>query len=173
MEFLISAYVFILVVLLILGVYWFFVRPSDPAVARLKELTQPEPAKTPIKSDSDLTKLAEQIALPIQRIAPPSAKQARKMQKKLMYAGYINPNAVLIYRALQFSLLLGVPLMTLVVWMLLDRPFDESYPWLLGATFFGYVIPRQVLDNKIKNRQERLRWGLADGLAMATSILTR
>lgn len=164
MEFLIPAFVFLLVALSVVGVYWFFLRQPDQAVERLKEFARQDNPKAQGKPDTDLTKFAEQMALPIQRLAPPSAEQAKKLQKKLMYAGYLNPNAVLIYRALQFSLLLGLPLAMLVLWVSLGRAVDQSYPWLLGATFLGYVIPRQALDNMIKGRQQRLSWGLADAL---------
>ncbi len=164
MEFFIGVYVFVLVVLVVVGVYWFFLRQPDQAVERLKEFARQDNPKSQVKSETDLTKIAEQVAMPIQRIAPPSAEQAKNLQKKLMYAGYLNSNALIIYRALQFTLLLGFPLATLVVWVSLGRVMDESYPWLLGAVFLGYVIPRQTLDNMIKSRQQRLRWGLADAL---------
>lgn len=164
MESLIAIYVFILGVLLVLGVYWFFMRKPDSAVGRLKALAEQEHPKSQSKSENDLAKIAEQMAKPIQRLAPPSAEQARRLQKKLMYAGYLSPNAVRIYRALQFSFLLVLPLLTLLVWVALGRAVDESYSWLLGATFLGYVIPRQTLDNMIKGRQQRLSWGLADAL---------
>ena len=164
MEFLIPVYVFVLVVLGVLGMYWFFLRQPDQAVERLKEFARQDNPQSQVKPETGLAKIAEQMALPIQRLAPPSAAQAKKLQKKLMYAGYVNANAVLIYRALQFSALLGFPLAMLLLWVSSGRAVNESYSWLLGATFLGYVIPRQALDNMISSRQERLRWGLADAL---------
>lgn len=164
MEFLIPVYVFVLVVLAVVGVYWFFLRQPDQGVERLKELTRQDAPKSQSKPETDLAKIAEQMAMPIQRLAPPSAEHAKKLQKKLMYAGYHSANAVIIYRALQFSALLGFPLALLLVWVSLGRAVDESYAWLLGATFLGYVIPRQTLDNLIASRQQRLRWGLTDAL---------
>ncbi|MFN7927512.1 MAG: type II secretion system F family protein [Blastocatellia bacterium] len=164
MEFIIGAYVFVLVVLLVVGVYWFFLRQPDPATARLKALNQQENPQAQVKTEPDLTRLAQQMAQPIQRLAPPSAEEAKRLQKKLMHAGYLNPNAVIIYRGLQFFLLLGFPLVTIFILVAWGRAVSDSYSWLLGALLLGYVIPRQMLDNKIKNRQQRLRWGLTDAL---------
>lgn len=164
MEFVIGVYVFIIVVLLVVGVYWFFLRQPDSAVARLKELAQQENPQAQTKTEPDLARLAEQMAKPIERLAPPSAEEAKRLQKKLMHAGYISPNAVLMYRALQMLFLISFPLVTLLVWVALGRAVNESYAWLLGALFLGYVIPRQGLDNMIQNRHQRLRWGLTDAL---------
>lgn len=164
MEFLIPVYVFVLVVLAVVGVYWFFLRPPDQAVERLKEFARQDTPKVQVKTERDLAKIAEQVAMPIQRIAPPSAEHAKKLQKKLMYAGYHDANAVIIYRALQFSALVGFPLAMLLVRISFGHAVEESYSWLLGAVFLGYVLPRQTLDNMISSRQQRLRWGLADAL---------
>src|SRR5215216_1115084 len=52
---------------------------------------------------------AERIAAPIHKLLPPSAAEAKKLQKLLMHAGHRGPNAAVIYRALQMTALVMFP----------------------------------------------------------------
>src|SRR5262249_43753301 len=101
---------------------------------------------------------------PINRIAPPSAAEAGKLQKKMMQAGYRSPNAPMIYRAIEIISLLGIPGVTAFVLMTTGRTLSGSLVWLAVAPFLGYITPRYILDNLISNRKQRLSWGLADAL---------
>jgi tight adherence protein C len=54
---------------------------------------------------------------------------------------------------------------------LLARPLDSAVLWILFAFIAGFFLPRYVLHKKIKGRQQRVRWGLADALdLMVVSI---
>lgn len=156
--------IFGFVVLSALSVYWILSRQPSEAAERLEKLGQPGEAATPAVKESTTARLAERVAEPINRILPPSPGQARKLQLKLMYAGYLSPNAPLVYRAIQLISLIGFPLVTTFFFLSIGHSLKESMVWIAIALCIGYLLPRTILDQMIKGRQQRLRWGLADAL---------
>jgi tight adherence protein C len=148
------------------GVYWLFFRPPSAASERLEQLRKQDfgDAPPPVVKESTFARMAERVAEPINRLAPPSVETMGKLQKKLMFAGYRSSTAPMIYRAIQFVSLVSVPALTALVLMVIARPLGDSLSYLAGALFVGYITPRYILDNRIKNRQQRLTWGLADAL---------
>ena len=171
MDFMIPFSIFVFVVIVVMGGYFLLFRKPDMAADRLDQLSQSDDSKPQAKAESSLNKLAQQVAEPLEKLAPISAEKAKKLQKKLMHAGYLAPNAPLIYRSIQLVMLVGLPLLTLLFWLSTGWAVSDSYRYLMGAVFLGYVIPRQTLDNLVKGRQQRLRWGLADALdLMVVSI---
>src|SRR4051812_44243199 len=84
--------IFVCVTLGVMGVYWLMFRPTSAATERLKSMggagggagLSPSVAV----EDSAVGALAERMASPLQRLAPPSAAEARKVQKRLMNAGF-------------------------------------------------------------------------------------
>ncbi|HEX4945683.1 MAG TPA: type II secretion system F family protein [Blastocatellia bacterium] len=171
MDFMIPFSVFVFVMIVVIGGYLVFFHKPDVAAARLEQLVQPDNAKLQGKSETDLAKIAQQVAEPLDKLVPISAEKAKHLQKKLMHAGYHSPNATMIYRAIQLAALIGLPLVVFLFWLTTGWALSDSYRYLMGAVFLGYVIPRQTLDNMVKGRQQRLRWGLADALdLMVVSI---
>lgn len=162
MELLIPATIFAFVVLSSLGVY-FLVRPPSVAAERLKQLDKDAQQK-PADDSETMAKLAERLAKPIHKLAPPSASDARKLQKRLMHAGFRSTQAPVLYRAAQFVSLLSVPGIVAVGLVLLGRPLSDSTLWLFLAVGVGYIVPSSVLDNLVKRRQGRIRYGLSDAL---------
>ena len=158
--------VFVFIVLGSVAIYWLLFRPPSAANERLDQLRKQSygDAPAPAIKESTAARLAERMAEPINRIAPPSAKEASKLRKKLMHAGYRSPEASAIYRAIQVTSLFGFPAITWLVLMGMGRPLTGSLTWLVGALGAGYITPRYILDKKISNRQQRLTWGLADAL---------
>ncbi|MGH9836162.1 MAG: type II secretion system F family protein [Blastocatellia bacterium] len=166
MPILIPLSIFAFILLGSVGVYWLFFRPPSAASQRLEQLRKQDYGDDPppVVRESTFARMAERVAEPINRLAPPSVATAGKLQKKLMYAGYRSPTAPMTYRAIQLISLISVPAVTALVLMAMARPFGDSLPYLAGAVFVGYITPRYILDNKIKNRKQRLTWGLADAL---------
>src|SRR5215213_6336497 len=99
----------------VMALYWLVYRPQSAATERLKRLGQTNPsasvpgAAVAVGDNSPVTDLAERIAAPFHRLAPPSAAEARKLQKLLMHAGFRGPNAPIIYRAIQLTALVMFP----------------------------------------------------------------
>src|SRR5262245_13572837 len=95
--------IFVFILLSSIGVYWLFFRPPSAASQRLELMGKQDyvDAPPPVIKESAFARMAERVADPINRLAPPSPENMGKLQKKLMYAGYRSPSAPLTYRAIQ------------------------------------------------------------------------
>ena len=167
--------IFACVTLGVTGLYWVMFRPPSAATERLKRMGEAEgvaaPAPSGLFEEAMSGGLAERMAAPLQRFAPPSAAEAHKLQKKLMTAGYRAENASVIFRALQLVSLAGFPAVVALACALIGRPLDSALIWIAFAVLIGFALPRYVLKRMIASRQLRLRWGLADALdLMVVSI---
>jgi tight adherence protein C len=160
----------------VIGLYWLISRPQSAATERLRKMNEGgasmQAASVSImQEESPASDLAERIATPLNRLAPASAAEARKLQKMLMQAGYRNQNAPVIYRALQLTSLVVFPGLVALTCALLARPLGSAFIFILMAFVVGFILPRYLLGRMIRNRQLRLRWGLADALdLMVVSI---
>src|ERR687885_584343 len=97
--------------------------------------------------------LAERMASPLQRLAPPSAAEARKVQKELMHAGFRSESAPIIYRATQLLSLVFFPAAVAFGCAVLGRPLSSALVWIVVAVAVGGYLPRFVLKRLIKSRQ--------------------
>jgi len=171
---------FAFITLAVMGIYWLMFRPASAATERLRRMSETGGGSiraggvdlsATATSDDGMTALAERMAKPFHRLAPPSAAEAKKLQKQLMQAGYRSPNAPVIFRAIQISVLVSLPGMVALGCAVLARPLDSAVTWILMAFVAGFFLPRYVLRKKVKGRQQRVRWGLADALdLMVVSI---
>jgi tight adherence protein C len=169
---------FVCITFVVMALYWLVYRPQSAATERLKRLGQAGSAATAssagavtINEESPVTDLAERIAAPLNRMVPASAAEARKVQKLLMTAGFRGPNASAIYRAIQLASLVMFPSAVAVVFIAMAWPLNSAVTWFLVAFILGFFLPRFVLDQMIKGRKQRVRWGLADALdLMVVSI---
>jgi tight adherence protein C len=164
METIIPISIFIFVVLGGVSAYWILFGQSNTANQRLNELRKQKEGGASVRTELRVVKVAERMAEPINRLAPPSASAASKLHKRLMHAGYRTRNAPVIYRAIQFLCLICFPLATVLVLILLGRSLDQSFIWLAIGCGSGYLMPRYILDSMVKRRQQRLQWGMADAL---------
>ncbi|HEY0386159.1 MAG TPA: hypothetical protein VGC64_09115, partial [Pyrinomonadaceae bacterium] len=75
----------------VLGLYWLLNRPQSAATERLKRMSEQQSGTIAPTSlaleERPVSDLAERIAAPLNRLVPPSAAEARKLQKQLMHAG--------------------------------------------------------------------------------------
>ena len=159
---------FVCISLGMLGVYWLLYRPQSAATERLKRLGErtASPVSGPISLDDTRASadLAQRLASPLSRLLPPSAAEARKLQKQLMQAGFRSPGAPLTYRAIQLFTLAGLPAVVAVTCAVLARPLSSAALYILGAFVIGFFLPRYALGRMIRSRQQLVRWGLADAL---------
>jgi len=160
--------IFVCVTLGVMGVYWLMFRPTSAATERLKSMGGARggaglsPSVT--AEDSAVGALAEKMASPLQRLAPPSAAEARKVQKRLMNAGFRSDSGPVIYRAVQLVSLAFFPAAVAFGCAVLGRPLNSALVWIVLATVVGAYLPSFTLKRMISRRQLRLRWGLADAL---------
>lgn len=147
-------------VLGVMSLYWLFARPQGVVTARLESI---DPSLTLIENNP-VTTMAERVAEPLNRIVPLSAMEAAKLQKRLLQAGYRSPDAAMAFRAIQISLIVAIPTLVITAGYILDiAPRTLVILSLLGAAI-GFYLPRMILSSKIKQRQLRITWGLADTL---------
>jgi tight adherence protein C len=168
---------FVCITLLALGAYWLVSRPASAATERLRRMAELEhgaggaavvSAPAP---DSGVAALAERVAAPLNRFAPPSASEVKKLQRQLMQAGYRSPSAPMTFRAVHFAVMMGLPGSVALGCALLARPLDSALTWILLAFVAGFFLPRYVLRKLVKRRQQLVQWGLADALdLMVVSI---
>lgn len=167
---------FVCISLGLMGVYWLLIRPQSAATERLKRLGQMSSATTAgasvsLSDDTVADRFAEKVAAPLSKLLPPSAAEAAKLQKQLMHAGFRSANAPLIFRAIQVTMLAGLPAAVVLTCAFLGKPLKSAAIGLLIAFVIGFFLPRYVLNRMIKGRQLRVRWGLADALdLMVVSI---
>jgi tight adherence protein C len=95
---------------------------------------------------------------------PPSAAEAKKLQKQLMHAGFRHESAPIIYRGIQLVFMAGLPALVALGCALAVKPPKSAFLWILFAFVVGFFLPRYLLRRAINTRQRDLRWGLADAL---------
>jgi tight adherence protein C len=159
---------FIAISLGMLGVYWLMYRPQSAATERLKRLGERtvNPSNGPLSIDDDRSaaELAERLASPLSRLLPPSAAEAKKLQKQLMQAGFRSYGAPVVYRAIQLFTLAALPGMVAVGCAVMGRPIASAMLYILFAFVIAFFLPRYALNRMILSRQRLVRWGLADAL---------
>ena len=146
--------------LAVMSLYWVFARPAGVVTARLESM---DPTLAFVEN-SPVTMMAERMAEPMNRIVPISAVEAQKLQKQLLQAGYRSPDAAMVFRAIQITLIVAMPSLVTTACFILDRPLNNFV--VLGGfgAAIGFYLPRMTLRSKIKNRQQRITWALADAL---------
>jgi tight adherence protein C len=171
----ITVSIFVFVTLGVMAAYWLMFRPPSAATERLRRMGDAGGAggvaPSALPEESQVGALAERMAAPFQKLAPPSAAEARKLQKQLMNAGYRSESGPVIFRALQLISLASFPAFVAFGCAVLGRPLGSAIIYICVAVAIGAYLPRFVLRRLIAGRQLRLRWGLADALdLMVVSI---
>ncbi|HEX8845475.1 MAG TPA: type II secretion system F family protein [Pyrinomonadaceae bacterium] len=158
----------------VIALYWLLYRPQSAATERLKRMHQTgatQSATVSLNDERPATDFAGRFAAPLHRLVPPSAAEAKKLQKLLMHAGFRGPNAPIVYRAIQLTSMAVFPGTVALVFAFMAWPLKSALVWFLAAFILGFFLPRFVLDQMIKGRKQRVRWGLADALdLMVVSI---
>ena len=170
MILLIGLSTFVCISLGMLGVYWLLYKPQSAATERLRRMSGPKGASAPnvsiaaMPDDRPAAEIAQRLAEPLNKLLPPSATEAKKLQKQLMHAGYRSAEAPIVYRALQLTSMAGFPLTVAGVCALTARPLQSALIYIIIAFVAGFFLPRYFLGRTIKKRQRLVRWGLADAL---------
>ena len=162
---------FVCISLGMLGVYWLLYKPQSAATERLRRLggkeggiAAPNAQGAVVLEESPANDIAQRLANPLNKLLPPSATEAKNLQKKLMHAGFRSQEAPIIYRAIQRVSMASFPLLVAGVCAILARPLGSALVYIILAFVVGFILPRFFLGRITKNRQRELRWGLADAL---------
>ncbi|MFN2530714.1 MAG: type II secretion system F family protein [Pyrinomonadaceae bacterium] len=160
---------FVCITLVMMGAYWLLNKPQSAATERLKRLGVKAAIGTAnvsisMPEERPAAEIAQRIATPLNRLLPPSASEAKKLQKQLMQAGFRSASAPIIYRAIQLMSMASFPLAVALTCAILARPLNSALVWIILAFVVGFFLPRWFLRKFTKTRQRKLRWGLADAL---------
>ena len=159
----ISISTFVCIAFAVMAIYWVMFRPASATANRLRELDE-QNAPGVILDENPVVKLAERISEPINRLVPASAADAKKLEKKLMMAGFRSPHATSMYRSIQLFSMFALPGAVALLWIFLARPFSGALMPVLFAFAAGFLLPRFLLNHLVASRQLRITWGLADAL---------
>jgi tight adherence protein C len=157
MELALTIAVFLTVALVI----FFFVAavalPASVLGERLRSLGWQQPQRTPQKAQ--LRERLEQALDPLSKALPMSPADATKTRAQLMQAGYREGRHLTIYYGLRVTGgLFGLAL------VLLTGAAVTSPVLVIGVPALGFLLPRFLLKRLIRQRQRRIRLGLADAL---------
>ena len=169
MLLIIAVSTFVCISLGLMGLYWLLYKPQSAATERLRRLggnagSDQSQVSVAMPEDSPAAELAQRLATPINKLLPPSATEARKLQKQLMHAGYRSAEAPVIYRAIQLTSMAGFPLVVAIVSAMMAKPLSSVLVYIIIGFCVGFFLPRFALNKRITNRQREIRWGLADAL---------
>lgn len=148
----------------VMAIYWLMFRPVSATANRLQELTEPQTIVVSSLENDSTANFAERLSEPFGKLVPISAANAKKLQMRLMQAGYRSHSAPAIYRATQVLLVLLLPALIASLWLFLAKPLNGATLPLMGAVLAGVIFPRFMLNRLVAGRQLRITWGLADAL---------
>src|SRR5260370_37891276 len=122
-----------------MGVYWLVYRPQSAATERLRCLGGKNGGQSSgsIPEERGTSEIVQRLASPLNRLLPPSATEAKKLQKQLMHAGFRSPGAPIVYRAIQLSSMAGIPLLVALTCAILARPLSSAVMWIIAAFVAG------------------------------------
>ena len=116
----------------------------------------------PIETKAGETEYSRAVIDMLKRVgsvAPRSASEMGKFQKRLVTAGYRSKEAVIVFFGIRAACaLLGF---ALVMSAIVAHP---NLPIAMAACGLGYLLPSMVLGRMAKRRQHRIRLGLPDAL---------
>jgi tight adherence protein C len=87
-------------------------------------------------------------------------------RRRLVQAGYYNPNAVQVYYAIRIALAVTLTPVVLLVTSLLFKSLNgyELAAVALGSVAVGFYLPLLAVTNSIQKRQQKISEGLPDAL---------
>src|SRR5688572_23744900 len=137
---------FVCISLAMLGVYWLLYKPQSAATERLRRMAGNDgDVNSNVQSmvmpdETPAADIAQRLAQPLNKLLPPSAMEARKLQKQLMHAGYRSPEAPIIYRGIQLVTMAGLPLIVAGVCILIARPIGSALIYIILAFVAGFIL---------------------------------
>jgi len=157
--------------LFVLGVV---TRRSSPLSKRLREASgnseKPDRGEDPgtntdVASQGEKTRLSG-ILKALSRLSRREDPDSSDLKLTLMRGGYYHENSVRIFLSLKIVIALSLALIFIVLWYIwgASAPHTILAVLFLPFPFIGYIIPKLVLNSRIRRRQEDIARGLPDAL---------
>jgi tight adherence protein C len=156
MELILAVLIFLTVALVVFSFGAAAVAPSSVLGSRLRALggQRSEVAEKPA-----IRERLEQALDPLSKALPLSPTEVSRTRSWLIQAGYRDARHVTAYFGIRTLLALAGLAIVVVSGTGIDSPM-----LLVGIPALGFFVPRFVLKRMIKDRQQRIRLGLADAL---------
>jgi len=97
-------------------------------------------------------------------VIPTSPKDSGVLQRRLLHAGFRNPNALKVFYGVKGSLAVAFPLLALVLTLGFSIGGENWSAYVLGAAGVGYLGPNEFLRHAAKRRQKQIKKGMANAL---------
>lgn len=110
--------------------------------------------------------ILEKLAALTTRSMP--AKKKVSLNNKLMMAGNPWDLTANEFMVIQYAVILGLPLGTILIFMPLGTPFLKTLMWAIMALIVGMILPEYLLKLKAARRQEEIQKSLPDVLDLLT-----
>src|SRR5215212_3533154 len=131
----------------VMALYWLLFRPVSATAQRLSDLDEGRGGAVAQSIEPNpMESLAARLAEPLNKLVPPSAAGAKKLQRELMQAGYRSPSAPGIYRLLQLTSMITMPLLIVLLWTYMAYALSDALLPALFAFGAGFILPRFILN---------------------------
>lgn len=97
-------------------------------------------------------------------VLPTSPKDSGLLQRRLLNAGFRNPNAVRVMYGVKTSLAVALPLVVIIFTLGFSIGDENWLAYVLGAAAIGYLAPNEFLRHAAKKRQKAIKKGMANAL---------
>lgn len=155
------------VVALGLGVSYIFLGTTDPVRRRLRAISPggrgAEPRSgAPRKGMVTITTLMGPIA---KYVVPTEEVERSETLRRLVHAGFRNPNALQIFYGAKATLFLLLPIIVYTVFRWIPQVEESSVMmYVMAAACAGFLGPSYYVDHHLAKRQRALRVGFPDAL---------
>lgn len=144
---------------------WYVKRTVMRKALQFPGASQKSKGVAPPEKSLDLAKNLGVLAIPKKQEEMDAAKE------KLLHAGYLSPDAVIIYYGIRLGAGLAFTLLALAYALLTGGVSSRSILLLLIPFAMGYYLPAQVLKRKIKHRRKCIFRELPDTLDLLAVCL--
>ena len=163
--------IFFTVFLLIVALFFIIRRAQNPTVKRMKSLekntvhgdgsTKPHDFK---RQKDRVTDNIEKLLADISRFIKQDEKKTSRAQAELLQAGYHKEEAVRIFTGIRLVSTLGFFVLSLLMGLKGNKPFNTILFLSILMGFVGWVLPGTILRFKIRKRQGDIAQSLPDAL---------
>jgi tight adherence protein C len=151
-----------------MAIYYWYAAPVNPLGERLREINpllgQDNSASPQVKEKVNEL-IVDRVARPVYRMTRPSNRNVRRLRRRMIRAGFLSENSVLVYSVLRLASAIGLPM--LIFFILISTDFPKT-PQFLALVLIGVVlglfIPSFVLSKIITRRQQKISRALPDAI---------
>ena len=149
------------VFVVVLAVLYLLAGMFDPMQSRLRRLTGEDKKKKPVMAN------VSQALKPITQMVEPEQQSSEhsRLQKRLLHAGFRNPNAPSMFYSLKVLSLVFFPAIAFIATLFAgELSSGEMGYLLLAGAAIGFMVPNLILTKLVNRHQKRLRDGFPDAL---------